>query len=109
MRVLIVPLLGLSVSACAGNDVGSSGFSDTKPITVQRSRSPEAADYDFLVTIQNTKGQGYNPDDQAARDRVALAALKDQCEAPQIVKETVSDNAALFGGASRTYEIHVKC
>jgi hypothetical protein len=110
MRVLIAPLLGLCVSACGGGpDAGTPAFSDTKPMTIQRARSADAADYDFLVTIQNVKGQGYDPDDQTARDRVALSALKEQCEAPQIVKETVSDNAALFGGPSRTYQIQVKC
>ncbi len=83
LALLVLP----AVAACAANDSVQPGLTTTDALSVQRSRS---SDYDYLITIKSQKGLGINIDDQAARDRQALRTLKDQCEAPEIVKETVS-------------------
>ena len=109
MRTLLAISLTAMLSACADAGTSASGvaaFQDGKPIVVQRAQSP---DYDYVITIKNTGGLSFNPDDQAARDRVALSVLKDQCEAPEIIKERALSSGELFGGGSRTYEILVKC
>jgi hypothetical protein len=106
----IVPSISVMLSACAGApgaDVVRPGLPQSESFRVQRSRS---ADYDYLVSIKNGKDLGINADDQAARDRMALLALKDQCESPQVLRETVvKSGAQLFGGGQRTYELQVKC
>ncbi len=100
------------LSACASTgasntEVVKTGLPRSESFHIQRSRSPE---YDYLVSIKNGRDLGINADDQAARDRMALLALKDQCEAPQIVKEmVVHSGTAIFGNAERTYELQVKC
>lgn len=95
------------VAACATNDPVQPGLTTTDAISVERSRS---SDYDYLITIKSQKGLGVNIDDQAARDRLALQTLKDQCEAPEIVKETVSrGDEYLIGSSPRTYKIQVRC
>lgn len=95
------------VAACAANDPVQPGLTATDALSVERSRS---SDYDYLITIKSQKGLGINIDDQAARDRLALQTLKDQCEAPEIVKETVSrGDEYLIGNSPRTYKIQVKC
>lgn len=106
-RRLFALLLSPVVGACAGNDPAQPGLTMSGALSVERARS---ADYDYLISIKSQKGLGINIDDQAARDRLALQTLKDQCEAPEIVKETVSrGDEYLFGNSPRTYKIEVKC
>lgn len=97
------------LSACASpsnTDVVRTGLPQSDNFRVQRSRT---AEYDYLVSVRNGEDLGINADDQAARDRMALLALKDQCEAPQIVREVVKSSLPLFGESGRAYEIQVKC
>jgi hypothetical protein len=97
------------LSACASpsnTEVVRAGLPRSDNFRVQRSQN---SDYDYLVSIRNGKDLGINADDQAARDRMALLALKDQCEAPQIVKETVSSGSPFLGDGARTYDLQVKC
>jgi hypothetical protein len=109
MKVIVL-LFGVMLSACAdasNTQVLSPGLPHSDSFRVQRSRS---AEYDYLVSIKNGKDLGINADDQAARDRMALLALKNQCEAPQIIRETiVKSGAQLLGGEERAYELQVKC
>ncbi|WP_041299742.1 hypothetical protein [Hyphomicrobium sp. MC1] len=104
-------VVSAGLSACASTGTSNSGVVTGLPMSenfrVERSPSPE---YDYLVTIKNGKDLGINADNQLARDRMALLALKNQCEAPQIVKEfVVHSGSDLFGGAERTYQLHIKC
>lgn len=105
-------LVFVVLSACASTGTSNTGVVPTGlPMSdnfrVERSPSPE---YDYLVTIKNGKDLGIDADNQLARDRMALLALKDQCEAPQIVKEVaVNSGSDLFGSTARTYQLHVKC
>lgn len=104
---MLALLVSLVVAACAANDPVQPGLTTTDGLSVERSRS---SDYDYLITIKSQKGLGINVDDQAARDRLALQTLKDQCESPEIVKETVSRaDEYLFGNSPRTYKIQVRC
>ena len=64
---------------------------------------------DYVVSLRNLKDVGYDPDDKADRDRVALAALRDQCPAGRIVGETVINTGTyLLGNPSRTYALRIK-
>ena len=103
--------LAAVLSACAtpqATQVVKTGLPQSDSFRIQRSQSPH---YDFLVTIKNGKDLGINADNQAARDRMALLALKNQCEAPQIIRETaINSDQSLFGeGSGRAYELQVKC
>lgn len=114
MNWIVVSLFCLApvLSACAGTGASNTeavktGLPRSESFRIQRSQS---SDYDYLVSIKNGRDLGINADDQAARDRMALLALKDQCEAPQIVKEmVVHAGTEMFGNAERTYELQVKC
>lgn len=103
-------LAALAVTACASpsdTPVVATGLPNSDSFRIQRS---QMADYDYLVTIRNGADLGINADDQGARDRMALLALKNQCEAPQIIKEiVVNGGSQLLGGANRTYQLQVKC
>ena len=102
--------LALVLTACASpteTQVVKTGLPQSDNFRIRRSQS---SSYDFIVSIKNGKDLGINADNQTARDRMALLALKNQCEAPQIVKEVVVDSGMdLFGSAAHTYELHVKC
>jgi hypothetical protein len=98
-----------ALSACATApkaNVVQTGLPSSENFRVQRSQS---ASYDFIVSIKNGRDLGINADDQAARDRMALLALKNQCEAPQIIRETVAEGSLLFGSPERVYQLEVKC
>ena len=70
----------------------------------------QSAGYDYLIIIRNMKNLGFEPNDQSARDRAALAALKNQCDTPQIVGESVvNSEGGLFGNPTRRYEVKVRC
>jgi hypothetical protein len=100
----------ISLSACASapnTEPVMVGLPHSENFHIQRSQSPE---YDYLVSVKNGKDLGINADNQGARDRMALLALKDQCEAPQIVREVVVNSGSeLFGSGDRTYQLQVKC
>lgn len=105
-------LVTAGLAACASTGTSNSGVVKTglptsENFRVERSPSPE---YDYLVSIKNGKDLGIDANNQLARDQMALLALKNQCEAPQIVKEfVVNSGSDLFGSAERTYRLHIKC
>jgi hypothetical protein len=73
-------------------------------------RPSQSSGYDYLIAIRGTGELPFDPDDQAARDQAALAALKNQCDSPQIVGETViKSDGYLRNDAIRGYEIKVRC
>lgn len=101
-----VVLASMTLAACAGTDGGIPPPS-ANTVSVVRATSPN---YDFVVSIPDVKNAQYDPSDKAARDGTALAALKDQCEAPQVIGETiVSSGTYLFGDQSRAYAVQVRC
>jgi hypothetical protein len=76
-------------------------------LSVMPSREPG---YDYIVTIQNVADPGFNPDDQATRDRIALARVKRRCPLGSIVGETTRDAGQwLSGRPKRIYTLQVKC
>jgi hypothetical protein len=73
-------------------------------------RKADSQGYDYVVSIPDLKDINYDPHDKATRDKMALLALKDQCEAPQIVGESViSTGTYLLGNTSKRYEMQVRC
>ncbi|MGO8093234.1 hypothetical protein [Rhizobium leguminosarum] len=65
---------------------------------------------DYVVHMRNKIDFGYNPDDKATRDRVALNYMKTQCPAGRIVKESVIETGTYgMGRPARTYMLYVKC
>jgi len=102
-------MLSLALAACT---VGSGGqvlrlHERDSILSVLPSREPG---YDYVVSIQNVVDPGFNPDDKATRDRIALARTKKQCPLGSIVGETETDSGEwLSGRPKRTYAIQVKC
>ena len=66
--------------------------------------------YDYVVSVENVVDPGFNPDDQATRDRIALARVKKRCPGGSVVGETVKEAGQwLSGRPKRTYAVQVKC
>ncbi len=103
----LVLMVGALLTGCAGARFGASEAQSDEPISVQPSQS---AGYDYLVIVRDRPNSNFDPNDQQARDLAALAKLKDQCDAPRIVGETVvkSDGNG-FAGEARRYEVKVRC
>ncbi len=105
-KLPVVVLVAVASAACAGTEGGKPPPS-TNAVSVVRATSP---DYDFVVSIPDVKNAQYDPSDKATREGTALAALKDQCEAPQVIGETiVSSGTFLLGDQSRAYAMQVRC
>ncbi|MBX5268537.1 hypothetical protein HJB99_07580 [Rhizobium sp. NLR17b] len=64
----------------------------------------------YVVHMRNTLDFGYNPDDKANRDRIALSYLKTQCPAGRIVKESVIATGTYgLGRPAKVYSLYVSC
>jgi len=95
------------LTGCAGVGPGVSTAQNDEPITVEAS---QAAGYDYLVVIRDTGNLSFNANDQQARDLAALAKLRDQCDDPRVVGETVVKSDAFGqGGQPHRYEVKVRC
>ncbi len=95
------------MTGCAGIGPAVSTAQNDGPISVEPS---QAAGYDYLVVIRDGGNLGFDPNDQQARDLAALAKLRDQCDDPKVVGETVVKSDA-FGQGSQPhrYEVKVRC
>ncbi|WP_045837131.1 hypothetical protein [Hyphomicrobium sp. 99] len=103
--VFVALFASMALTACAATE--KPGLQNSNAISVTRAQSP---DYDFVVSIPAAQSSGYDPNDKETRDRTALSALKDQCEAPQVVGETViTSGTFLLGDQSRAYAVQVRC
>jgi len=106
-KLFAAGLASLALTACAGTEAGKPAAQSANAVSVVRATSP---DYDFVVSIPDVKGGAYDVSDKAARESVALAALKNECEAPQVIGESiVSSGTVLFGDQSRAYAMQVRC
>jgi hypothetical protein len=96
-----------ALTGCYNGPVGLRLLENGNALRVDRAT---ASGYDYVVSIRNVKDIGFNPDDPATRNGVALSVLGDQCPRASIVGETVINTGAyLLGDPARTYAIQVKC
>ncbi len=106
VRRWVVSIVGVLLTGCAGLEHGVAVVQNEEPISVEPS---QAAGYDYLVIIREGGNLGFDPNDQQARDLAALAKLRDQCDAPKIVGETVVKSDAGLGAQAHRYEVKVRC
>lgn len=105
--LFVVVLASVVLAACAGTEGGKPPVQSANTVSVVRATSPN---YDFVVSVPDVKGPQYDPSDKAARESMALAALKNDCEAPEIIGESiVSSGTFLLGDQSRVYAMQVRC
>ncbi len=106
MRIVSVCLLA-ALAGCAGPSSSVPLQQNSSAITI---RKADSQNYDYVISIPDVKDNIYDPDDKATRDKMALGALRDQCEAPQVVGESVINSGTyLFGHPSRSFEVQVRC
>ncbi len=106
MRIVSVCLL-TALAGCAGPSSGVPLQQSSNAISI---RKADSQNYDYVVSIPDVKDNIYDPGDKATRDKMALGALKDQCEAPQIIGESVVNTGTyLLGNAAKSFEMQVRC
>lgn len=106
MRAALI-VFALALTGCAGSQTHMRLLEAENAVRVAPSGVPDS---DFTVSIRNVVDFGFDPDDQATRNRTALDFLKTQCPQGRVVGETIIDTGAyLTGRPSRTYAIRVKC
>ncbi|MFN3656795.1 MAG: hypothetical protein ACK4UO_06045 [Pseudolabrys sp.] len=77
-------------------------------LQINKAAGPSGADY--VVTVRNVWDFGYDLEIKADRDRMAIAAMLDQCPKARIVDENKIENGTTgLGRQLRTYEILIKC
>lgn len=97
----------LALAGCAGSQGHMRLLEQDGALRVSPSANPAA---NYTVSIRNIADVGYNPDDKAVRDKLALDYLRTQCPSGRIVGETVLETGEyLLGRPARTYAIDVKC
>lgn len=103
--VLVLPVV---LAGCVGSDAQRSVLQMHGQLSIEPA---QAADHDYVVKVGNVGDIGYNPDDYATRERVALSAMQSQCPNAKIAGETeiTHGTVPLQGKPAKTYFMRVKC
>jgi hypothetical protein len=100
-------ILVAALSGCAGTQSHMRILEQSNAISVAPSSAPG---YEYAVSVRNVKDIGYNPNNKADRDSVALRYMASQCPKGRIVGETpLNTGTYLLGDPAITYIMHVKC
>jgi hypothetical protein len=100
-------IVAAGLSGCAGTDTQIRMLEQSNAVRVEPATTPDA---NYIVSVRNLIDIGYDLDDKATRDDLALRMLRTQCPGGQIAGETAIDTGTYgLGRASRTYAIKVRC
>ncbi|WP_050400333.1 hypothetical protein [Bradyrhizobium embrapense] len=100
--------LALALAGCAGSSSADRVLQAYGNVRVDAA-SP-GLPYDYVVSINNVKDIGYDPDNPETRNSTALRFMSAQCPSARVVGETVMTTGSYpLGGAARTYAVQVKC
>lgn len=104
---LVTIAFALALSGCAGTDSHLRLLEKDNAVRVEPASTPDAT---YVVSVRNVIDVGYDPDDKATRDDVALRMVRAQCPGGQVVGETmIATGEYLLGRQARTYAIKVRC
>lgn len=106
-RVLATLLCAAVLAGCAGTQTQMRLLENQNALRVEPTSGPG---YDYTVVVKNVKDVGYNPDNRADRESIALRAISTQCPSAAIAKEEVIETGTyLLGNPSRDYFMRIRC
>jgi hypothetical protein len=108
MRYAVAAVLcAAALAGCAGTQSQMRLLENQNALRVEPTSGPG---YDYTVVVKNVKDIGYNPDNKADRESIALRAIGTQCPSAVIAKEEVIETGAyLLGNPSRDYFMRIRC
>lgn len=105
MKLVVLLACGAVLAGCADTHIRMR--EQHGQLSVQKSTVPGA---DYIVSVQNVRDVGYDPNDKAERDGIVLRYLETQCPRARIVGEDVINTGrSLIGYEFKTYQVKVKC
>ncbi|MCP1550721.1 MULTISPECIES: hypothetical protein [Methylorubrum] len=96
-----------ALAGCAGTQSQMRLLENQNALRIEPTSGPG---YDYTVVVKNVKDVGYNPDNKADRDDIALRAIAAQCPNAAITKEeAIETGTYLLGNPSRDYFMRIRC
>lgn len=108
MRVIMLVSLALTLSACSANSQGNLRVMEAYG-EARMERSNEAGT-DYVVSVRNVLGLGYDLRDAKTRRDVAVTMASAECPTASFVREdALTTGTFTTGKPSVTYSIYLKC
>lgn len=106
-RVAVVfVLMAAAIGGCTDRGGYQNMLASHGALSIEPSLSPG---FDYTVAIKSGRDIGFNPDNKAERDAMALSYAAKQCPGGQIVKEDVIDMGSNVMGPMRHYFMRLRC
>lgn len=105
-RVAVCVLVAAAIGGCSDRGGYQNMLASGGALSIEPSSVPG---YDYTVAIKSGRDIGFNPDNKAERDAMALSYAAKQCPGGQIVKEDVIDMGSNVMGPVRHYFMRIGC
>jgi hypothetical protein len=105
-RVAVCVLAIAAVGGCTDRGGYQSMLANGGALSIEPSSVPG---YEYTVAIKSGRDIGFNPDNKAERDALALSYAAKQCPGGRVVKEDVIDMGSNAMGPLRHYFMRLRC